>query len=117
MTVTNVQDREKIALDIGKTNSYPLGSVRFDLTVVLLSLWMIAGLYLDGSAHHHIPDLIESFVTPWHAVLYTGFAASAGLLLITQWRNVSKGYRWSYSLPKGYMTSLGGAIIFAFSGG
>jgi hypothetical protein len=117
MTVTNVQDREKIALNIGKTDSYPRGSVRFDLRVVLLSLWMIAGLYLDGSAHHHIPDLIETFFTPWHAVLYSGFAASAGLLLITQWRNVSKGYRWTRALPKGYMVSLVGAVIFLFSGG
>ncbi|MBK8135578.1 MAG: hypothetical protein IPK52_07045 [Chloroflexi bacterium] len=99
-----------------KAAHYPESSRRFDLIFSVLSLWILAGLYLDGSAHHHIPDLIETFFTPWHAVLYSGFAVSAGLLLITQWRNVSQGYDWAHSLPKGYITSLFGSVIFLFSG-
>ena len=110
------QDVQPI-LQSEKAGRYPASGRRFDLIVSVLSLWILAGLYLDGSAHHHIPDLIETFFTPWHAVLYSGFAASAGLLLITQWRNVSKGYRWTHSLPQGYMTSLLGSVIFLFSGG
>lgn len=117
MAVTDLHARENVIQNTQKTSLYPMGSVRFDLTAALLSLWILAGLYLDGSAHHHIPDLIETFFTPWHAVLYSGFAASAGLLLITQWRNVSKGYSWTHSLPKGYLLSLLGAVIFLFSGG
>ncbi|MEZ4667738.1 MAG: hypothetical protein R3E39_07455 [Anaerolineae bacterium] len=117
MALTNVRDREKIAVSTEKINVYPVGSERFDLIAALLSLWIVAGLYLDGSAHHHIPDSIETFFTPWHAVLYLGFFVSAGLLLTTQFRNVSKGYSWTHALPKGYMTSLVGAVIFFFSGG
>jgi hypothetical protein len=117
MATTHVKQDLQSTLVDEKTSSYPAGGRRFDLIVSLLSLWILAGLYLDGSAHHHIPDLIETFFTPWHAVLYSGFAASAGLLLITQWRNVSKCYRWTHSLPKGYMASLVGAVIFMFSGG
>jgi len=117
MATTHVRQDIQATLTDEKTARYPAGGRRFDLIVSVLSLWILAGLYLDGSAHHHIPDLIETFFTPWHAVLYSGFAASAGLLLITQWRNVSKGYRWTHSLPKGYMTSLVGAVIFLFSGG
>ena len=61
---------------LGKSSGrYAAGGRYFDLIVSLLSLWIIAGLYLDGSAHHHIPDLIETFFTPWHAVLYSGFLA------------------------------------------
>ncbi|MBZ0280770.1 MAG: hypothetical protein K8L97_08505 [Anaerolineae bacterium] len=117
MATTHIKQDIQPMLKGAKAAYYPSGGRRFDLIVSVLSLWILAGLYLDGSAHHHIPDLIETFFTPWHAVLYSGFAVSAGLLLITQWRNVSRGYRWSHSLPKGYMTSLFGSIIFLFSGG
>jgi hypothetical protein len=117
MAIGNVHDREQSVRRTEKVIAFPLSSVRFDLIAALLSLWMLAGLYLDGSAHHHIPDLIETFITPWHAVLYSGFLASAGLLLVTQWRNVSTGYRWTQALPKGCMASLFGSVIFLFSGG
>lgn len=101
----------------GKETSLSVSSNRFDLIAALLSLWMLAGLYLDGSAHHNMPDTIESFFTPWHAILYSGFFANAGLLLITQWRKVSQGYKWTQALPQAYRASLLGAVIFLFSGG
>jgi hypothetical protein len=106
----SVQARKKDARSL-------MSSQRFDLIAALLSLWMLAGLYLDGSAHHHMPDLIETFFTPWHAILYAGFFANAGLLLVQQWRNVSQGYRFAQALPKAYMPSIFGAVIFLFSGG
>lgn len=117
MATVEVREGFQPGLANEKVARYPAGGRRFDLIVSVLSLWIIAGLYLDGSAHHHIPDLIETFFTPWHAVLYSGFAVNGGLLLMTQWRNVSKGYCWTHSLPKGYMTSLLGSVIFLFSGG
>ncbi len=43
---------------------------------VVFGTWMIVGLFLDGWSHnHHRP---ETFFTPWHGVLYSGFVA--GLL-------------------------------------
>ena len=44
------------------------------------SFWLIFGLQLDAFAHATIPDL-ESFWTPWHAVMYSGIAA-CGLTLL-----------------------------------
>ena len=43
-----------------------IGGSGYDWTVVLLSVWFVGGLILDGWAHNHIPEL-ESFFTPWHA--------------------------------------------------
>jgi hypothetical protein len=34
------------------------------------SAWTVAGIYLDGWAHNH--GKVDSFFTPWHAVLYSG---------------------------------------------
>jgi hypothetical protein len=99
-----------------RVEGYPADSLRFDLVSVILSLWFMAGLFLDGWAHNHVAEL-ETFFTPWHGVLYTGYFAVAGLMTFTQMRNVSRGYAWSRSLPKGYFLSLVGVVLFFFGGG
>jgi hypothetical protein len=96
-------------------HSYPASSLRFDLASVVLSLWFMVGLFLDGWAHNHIAEL-ETFFTPWHGVLYTGYFAVAGLLTITQFRNVTRGYAFTRALPQGYFLSLIGVVLFFFGG-
>jgi hypothetical protein len=91
-------------------------SLRFEWLIILSSLWLFAGLYLDGWAHNNIPDQIDSFFTPWHLVLYSGYAVSAAILGVTYILNVRKGYYWLQALPSVYMTSLLGAVIFAVAG-
>jgi hypothetical protein len=44
------------------------------------AVWLVTGLQLDAWAHANVPKL-ESFWTPWHAVLYSGIAA-CGLTLL-----------------------------------
>lgn len=94
----------------------PMGGLGFDLPVALLSLWLTIGLYLDGFAHHNLPDSLETFFTPWHGVLYSGFLALAGFLLFHQYRNMTGGYRWHQALPAGYSFALPGILLF-FAGG
>lgn len=43
--------------------------------IAFFGTWMLFGLYLDGWAHHN--DKPETFFTPWHAVLYSGFVCGA----------------------------------------
>jgi hypothetical protein len=51
------------------------------VTAVLASL-LILGLFLDGWNHINLQDgKLGSFFTPWHALLYTGFSATAGWVL------------------------------------
>lgn len=42
---------------------------------MVCGLWMIIGLYIDGWSHQ--VDKPETFFTPWHFVLYSGFGAAA----------------------------------------
>ncbi len=93
----------------------PVAGVGFDWVVVALSAWFVVGAYLDGWAHLHVPHL-ESFFTPWHAVLYSGFLAVAGLLVVTVARNYASGYRGWRAMPAGYEQSLLGVAIFAVGG-
>jgi len=38
--------------------------------------WFLIGTWIDSSAHIYLSQEIESFFTPWHAVLYSGYAFS-----------------------------------------
>jgi hypothetical protein len=91
------------------------GSAGFDWLMAGFGAWLIGGLYLDGWAHIHVPAL-ETFFTPWHAVLYSGYLAGAAALAVTFFRNRRRGRAWSRALPIGYGLSLTGAVIFLVAG-
>src|SRR6266567_5194951 len=76
--------------------------------VALSSVWFMTGLYLDGWAHTH--ELPDTFFTPWHGVIYSGFLIGALFLLTTWLRRSLRG------MPVGYGLSLVGVGLF-FVGG
>src|SRR5262245_24816218 len=80
----------------------PIASWRYDMAMSLLLLWMITGAFVDGWAHNHFGDDIETFFTPWHAALYSGFGSVMLLTSGTWLRNISQGYRMQKAMPGGY---------------
>lgn len=92
-----------------------LSSLQFDWLMAAFGLWLMAGLYLDGWAHNHNPNL-ETFFTPWHGVLYSGFLIQAGVLAGLFVRNLRRGHSFTTALPQGYGLSLIGAAIFTVGG-
>ena len=87
-----------------------------DRGTLLVSLWLTAGLFLDGYAHDHLLTGKESFFTPWHAVFYSGFAATVAWLgLIVSRRLAPPRPMWS-CLPVGYRSAGVGVAVFAFGG-
>jgi hypothetical protein len=90
-------------------------SLTFDAVVAGLSIWFIGGSYLDGWAHIHIPDM-ETFFTPWHAVLYSGYMVTALFLFGTWVRNLRNGHSWMNAIPAGYELSILGAALFVLGG-
>ena len=95
---------------------FPQSSVRFDWVVVLLEAWWVGGVFLDGWAHNH-GKVDQSFFTPWHAILYAGFFVNALFFAGIAWRNHSKGYPWSRSVPRGYEFAVLGVGVFLVGGG
>jgi hypothetical protein len=76
--------------------------------------WVLAGMGLDAWAHTNIPQL-ETFLTPWHGVLYSGFTATIAWLL---WkvRGALSPRPGLASVPVGYGLGLAGAAILVASG-
>jgi len=91
------------------------GTAAFEWTVVVLCTWLMSGAYLDAWAHRHLARL-ETFFTPWHAVLYSGMFAVLAFLAINTLRNQAKGKALGEALPAGYGLSLVGCILFGIGG-
>lgn len=77
----------------------------------LFGLWMIAGLFLDGWAHDNQKP--ESFFTPWHGILYSGFTAAAGFAVHRARRTRVPGRHWRETLPRGHGLTLAALGVFA----
>ncbi|GAA5512356.1 hypothetical protein Dcar01_01070 [Deinococcus carri] len=83
----------------------------FDWAVVGFGSLMLFGVHLDAWAHHRFA--LESFFTPWHGLLYAGFALLALLLAGTALRG---GGLRPGAMPAGYGPALVGAGLFALGG-
>jgi hypothetical protein len=88
----------------------------FEWGVVVLSLWMVGGVHLDAWAHHRFDETLETFFTPWHGVLYSGFLALALLIVSRVLLNRRKVASWQAAIPKGYALSLLGIVLFLAGG-
>ncbi|HZR41929.1 MAG TPA: hypothetical protein VFB12_17540 [Ktedonobacteraceae bacterium] len=92
-----------------------IGGLGFDRVMMVLSFLFVGGVYLDGWAHSH--GLVDkTFFTPWHAVLYSAYAANAVLLVAVTLMNHRRGRSWSEAVPEGYKISLYGVPLFLIGG-
>ena len=85
----------------------------YDLVTMILALWMVGGVFIDGWAHINLPSTKETFFTPWHGVLYSGFAAVAAWMAAPLLR--SRPPRVA-AVRRGYGLAFVGLIIFGAGG-
>ncbi|MGI8875707.1 MAG: hypothetical protein ACR2KP_15575 [Egibacteraceae bacterium] len=89
---------------------------RRDAVTAALAAWLIGGLLLDDYIHNTRGDQLESFFTPWHGVLYSGFAACALWIALPMVEHDGRLRARLAALPDGYALGLLGAAIFAVGG-
>lgn len=85
-----------------------------DVGATFFAAWLMFGLYLDGWAHN--TQLPDSFWTPWHAVLYSGYGALATFLALVVGTRMRAGASFRAAIPDGYAPSVLGAAIFGAGG-
>ena len=81
---------------------------------MVFATWLIVGIFVDGWAHNN--DKPESFFTPWHALFYSGFGATAAWMLWIVQRRWADGAAGRAAVPIGYGLGLLGVAVFAFGG-
>jgi hypothetical protein len=92
----------------------PATSTGQDLVTAAFGTWLIIGLFTDAWAHLNLPGL-ESFFTPWHALLYSGFAASAAWVGLSM-PGRRRGLSWPDAVPVGYRLAAVGVLLFGAGG-
>ena len=83
---------------------------RQSAAVALFGLWMVTGLFLDGWSHNQ--NKPETFFTPWHGVLYSGFGAA---VLWFAWDGQRSRRAGGVPAPPvgGWITGFGMAVFIA----
>ncbi|NMN95284.1 hypothetical protein [Antrihabitans stalactiti] len=112
-----VLDRASGIRDLLTSSQHPRPSAsrRDNVVMIALSLWFVIGLFLDSWAHANVPKL-ETFFTPWHAVFYSGFTATAAWVGWLVARQLQRGRRGAAAVPLGYGAALVVLPLFAISG-
>jgi hypothetical protein len=91
-----------------------------DLVTALCGAAMMLGVMADSWAHTNLLGQIqrEGFFTPWHGLLYSGFAATAvwTFRIAYRRRDVAAEW-WRDGWPAGYRAGAIGTVIFLLSGG
>jgi len=82
---------------------------------IAFSAWLLGGLLTDVWAHNNVPKL-ETFFTPWHAALYSGFLATAAWICWLVRRNLMAGRRGAAAVPAGYLLGAFGVCLFLVAG-
>lgn len=91
------------------------GASRLDWLITFAGVWIMTGLFID--AHEHIFETIDTFLNPWHMVMYSGAAFAIVLLAITAVRaRRGTGSFWE-AFPTGYAQSAAGAACLLIGGG
>ncbi len=93
----------------------PVSSIRFDGSMMAVCCWLIGGVFLDTWAHSTLA-VLDTFFTPWHAVLYSGATAVAAFIFGPIIWYHRRGYAWGQAVPAGYELSLAGILLLGVSG-
>lgn len=88
----------------------------YELGVSGLGVAMVAGATIDGWAHTHDPNSLESILTPWHAIVYVSFALVAVLVLAPSLAARLEGRDPLAAVPAGFGWSVVGVVAFLFVG-
>ncbi len=93
------------------TGSAGIGSWLFAVACVMF----MSGSHLDAWAHINVPEL-ETFFTPWHALLYLGYLST--FIVLSVWTGIrfSEGTALRKAIPPGYGLSAVGMGVFLFGG-
>jgi hypothetical protein len=101
---------------VGRLRTPGVAGTRFTWTFVVLSVWLMAGAYLDSWHHHNLIRPETNFFTPYHFLLYSGMTAIGIFLGLNVIRNYRRYGTWDELLPDGYGVSLLGTVLFGLGG-
>ena len=92
----------------GAQAAAPSRERRDEAAVAVFGTWMIIGLFLDGWAHQ--ANKPETFFSPWHLLLYSGFVAAVAWFALDGMRRGASAARPDRWLTAGLVLFVTGAV-------
>src|SRR3954453_24176867 len=89
MTVAGGRDGVGTEVERSRRGGGGTAGLGAEAATAVFATWMIIWLFLDGWSHG--VNKPESFFTPWHALLYSGFVAGVAWFSWDGWRQSSTG--------------------------
>ena len=90
-----------------KLSPTPITNKTHRRLLIFTMIWFFSGAWIDSSAHTYLIDDIETFFTPWHGVLYSGYIFSA--LVVMYIKNTMKDYKFDVGVLGAVIFGIGGA--------
>ncbi len=103
------------AVPRARRGGYPELTPAFTWMALALAVWVRAGSVVDINAHNH-GFVDESFFTPFHFLVYSEVAANGLFYALVQFRNVGRGHSLMQALPREYLLSFAGVLLFGLGG-
>jgi hypothetical protein len=100
------------ALSDGAPLSARAVQLRDEAAYMFCGLWMIVGLYVDGWSHQ--ANKPETFFTPWHLLLYSGFGAA---VVYSGWMGVRDARRGIKPVVGDDRLTTLGVVVFGIGAG
>jgi hypothetical protein len=85
-----------------------------DWLITLAALWIMTGLFID--AHQHLFLAVESFLNPWHMMMYGGAVFAAVILGVAIARRREAAVSIWRAIPDGYVQSVFGVAGLLLGG-
>jgi hypothetical protein len=113
MTISGIRPVDTPA----RTDLVRAATPREDAVMVLLAACLVGGALSDGWAHANVIETLEGFFTPWHGLLYAGFAGSAAWTFWLAYQRRDQAPRWwRDGWPAGYRLGALGVLLFLVGG-
>lgn len=106
--------RTVVPADVGTRH---VTTPREDLVTVVLAAMLVGGSLSDAWAHANLADELETFFTPWHGLLYSGYLFTAAWTFWLAYQRRGDAPRWwRDGWPAGYGLGALGAVGFLAGG-
>ena len=114
MVTSDIRDNELVAED---PPAVVVATPAEDAVTATFGALLVGGSLTDAWAHTNIINELESFFTPWHALLYSGFTATAAWTFwLAYRRRAGVRHWWRDAWPAGYAVGALGVLLFLAAG-
>ncbi len=101
----------QLATRSGKVTQAPSRAEQWQL--IGAGTLLVIGVFSDGYAHSNFVDELESFITPWHGLIFAGYLACLAVVTMAVRTRLASARGLVHAIPTGWNAAAVGVGLFA----